>query len=212
MTRRNQTELAVLGALSIEPLSGYALRAAITTTLGHFWSESFGQIYPTLSRLDEEGLVRKEPSTDKRGGPYALTEAGRERLAALLREPFEPTPPRNALLLRLFFGSTLGPEASIDLLRTARAEAGETLSRLTAVRHEVEAEPETPDRAYMLVTIAAGEAGARATIGWAEESMAALGALVQHDGAPASEAPASGAPASEAPASAPTDRAPAPRT
>ena len=51
MSRQSQTEVAVLGALSVEPMSGYAARRAITETLGHFWSESFGQIYPTLASL-----------------------------------------------------------------------------------------------------------------------------------------------------------------
>ena len=57
MSRQSKTELAVLGALSVQPMSGYAVRAAITETLGHFWSESFGQIYPTLARLESDALV-----------------------------------------------------------------------------------------------------------------------------------------------------------
>ena len=60
MSRHGTTELAVLGALSVEPMSGYAVRAAITGTLGHFWSESFGQIYPTLARLESERLVVRD--------------------------------------------------------------------------------------------------------------------------------------------------------
>jgi DNA-binding PadR family transcriptional regulator len=49
MPRSSQTETAVLGALSVMPMTGYALREAIRDVLGHFWSESFGQIYPTLA-------------------------------------------------------------------------------------------------------------------------------------------------------------------
>lgn len=168
MSRRPQTELAVLGALSVEPMTGYAVRAAITSTLGHFWSESFGQIYPTLARLQAEGLVRKED------GPFAITPAGRARLRELLAEPIDRTPPRNGLLLRLFFGRTLGPDASVDLLRDARAEALSTLATLAGIRAEVESETDNPDRAYFLVTIAAGEATARAQVEWAEDSIAAL--------------------------------------
>jgi DNA-binding PadR family transcriptional regulator len=168
MSRRPQTELAVLGALSVQPMSGYALRAAITSTLGHFWSESFGQIYPALARLEGEGLVRKVD------GPFAITPAGRTRLRELLAEPIDRTPPRNGLLLRLFFGSTLGPEACIDLLRDAHTEALEALATLAAIRAEVEAEPDNPDRPYFLLTIAAGEATARAQAEWAESSIGAL--------------------------------------
>ena len=56
MARRSQTELAVLGALSTGPMSGYELRAAISEVLGHFWHESYGQIYPCLAALEEAGF------------------------------------------------------------------------------------------------------------------------------------------------------------
>ncbi|MBK6887071.1 MAG: hypothetical protein IPH03_12030 [Tetrasphaera sp.] len=39
-------------------MTGYAVRAAITQTLGHFWSEGFGQIYPTLTGLTARGEIR----------------------------------------------------------------------------------------------------------------------------------------------------------
>ena len=57
MPRATQTDLAVLAALSVEPMTGYALREAILEHLGAFWSESFGHIYPALARLREGGLV-----------------------------------------------------------------------------------------------------------------------------------------------------------
>jgi DNA-binding PadR family transcriptional regulator len=36
VTRSSQTQTAVLGALSIEPMTAYALREAIRDVLGHF--------------------------------------------------------------------------------------------------------------------------------------------------------------------------------
>ena len=170
MARRSQTETAVLGALSVEPMTGYAVRAAITTTLGHFWSESFGQIYPALERLVDAGLVARD---DERR--FTITDAGRSRLRELLGEPIEPVPPRNGLLLRLFFGRTLGREACLELLAETREQATQTLATLAAIRATVESEAESPDRPYFLVTIAAGEAGARAQLAWATESIALLG-------------------------------------
>ena len=65
MARSSQTHMAVLGALSTEPMTGYALREAIRDVLGHFWSESFGQIYPTLQALEDAGHV------ERRGGARA---------------------------------------------------------------------------------------------------------------------------------------------
>ncbi len=39
----------MLGALSIEPMSGYDIKNLLGRTVGHFWNEGYGQIYPTLS-------------------------------------------------------------------------------------------------------------------------------------------------------------------
>ena len=66
--RPSQTEMAVLGALSVQPMTAYAMREAIRDVLGHFWSESFGQIYPTLKRLAGEALIE----------PVGSTSAGRK--------------------------------------------------------------------------------------------------------------------------------------
>ncbi|MFS0703697.1 PadR family transcriptional regulator [Cellulomonas sp. 179-A 9B4 NHS] len=169
MTRRAQTDVAVLGALTTAPMTGYAVRAAIVETLGHFWSESFGQIYPTLARLTAAGLVTKDDD-----GRFTITPTGRTRLRARLAEPYEVGPPRNPLLLRLFFGRTLGPDACRALLRDAGARAAAQLAALAAVRAEVAAEPPSPDHPYGLITLDYGERMARAHLEWVEASLAAL--------------------------------------
>jgi DNA-binding PadR family transcriptional regulator len=175
MSRTNQTQTAVLGALSVEPMTGYAVREAIRDVLGHFWSESFGQIYPTLAELERDGLVRRKGSSRPGSSTYAITRAGRSRLQELLSEPVRSSPPRNALMLRIFFGRQLGPEACRALVLEARAEAGRRLDEYTAIRGELEEQTDhQQDRQYWLLTIAAGEHNARAGIAWADEALAAL--------------------------------------
>jgi DNA-binding PadR family transcriptional regulator len=178
MSRQSQTEVAVLGALSVQPMSGYAVRQAIAETLGHFWSESFGQIYPTLARLGAEGFVTPDSAGRTSGSTYRLTAAGRRRLAALLREPIPSTPPRNGTLLRLFFGAQLGPEACAEVVREARDRALASLATMTAIRAEVERDPDR-NAAYWLVTVSAGEHAARAQLAWAQESLTTLADLTR---------------------------------
>lgn len=175
MSRPSTTDLAVLGALSVQPMSGYAVRAAITGTLGHFWSESFGQIYPALARLEAEGLVRRDGEGRTSGSTYRLTAAGRRRLVVLLREPVPTAPPRNGELLRLFFGGLLGQDECLAILADARDRAEQQLRTLEAIRDEVEAETaDDPDSRYRLLTVLAGLHAARAQIAWVEESRALL--------------------------------------
>jgi DNA-binding PadR family transcriptional regulator len=184
MARGSQTDVAVLAALSVEPMTGYVLRAAIQHTLGHFWSESFGQIYPSLSRLTAEGLVERTDAPAGRAGSAAfqLTSAGRETLVELLSAPPAASTPRNGLLLRLFFGNVLGAAACRALVSEARAKAEAQLVALAQARAEAAADTEHPDKVpYWLMTISAGEHSARAAIAWADETIDALSALEERE-------------------------------
>lgn len=177
MARPSQTRLAVLGALSVTPMTGYAVRAAIADTIGHFWSESFGQIYPTLTQLEAEGLIRRTGPGGTSGAVFALTPQGRSTLRDLLAAPIPRTPPRNGLLLRLFFGRELGVDGCRVMLTDALADAEHTLAALTAIRTSSADEPPSPDQPYWLMTLSAGEHTARAQIAWLTESLAALDAI-----------------------------------
>jgi DNA-binding PadR family transcriptional regulator len=171
----NQTETAVLGALSVQPMTGYALRQAIKEVLGHFWSESFGQIYPTLADLERQRLVKRRGSSRPGASTFAITASGRARLTDLLGQPIRPVPPRNGLLLRLFFGRHLGPEVCRSLVVDARADAERRLAQYQAIRHDLEQDPSRQqDSPYWLLTVSAGEHTARATIAWADQALAAL--------------------------------------
>lgn len=169
MARTSQTELAVLGALSVEPMTGYRLRAAITDTLGHFWHESFGQIYPTLKALEAAGHVQREGTTGS--GAFNITAAGQARLRDLLAEPFTPAPARDPLLLRLFFARHVAPELTRERLVQALDAAVSRREEFAHVRAEIEAQPGPADAIYWLITLSAGEHAARARIAWAQEAL-----------------------------------------
>lgn len=174
MARASHTDMAVLGALSIEPMTGYAVREAIRDVLGHFWSESFGQIYPALGELERQGFVERKGSA-ARSSTFAITPSGTDRLRELLARPVQEVPARNGLLLRLFFGRTLGVEACRALVMAAEAEARQRLRRFDELAAEVAGESERAgDAPFWQLTISAGRHSARATIAWAQESLAVL--------------------------------------
>src|SRR5215470_10502760 len=177
MARASQTETAVLGALSVMPMTGYALREAIREVLGHFWSESFGQIYPALAELERRGHVRRAGSGRTGASTFAITASGAARLKELLEEPVQQVPPRNGLMLRLFFGRQLGPRACRSLVLGARAEAQRCLAQFAAIRQEPPEAETAADRPYWLLTVSAGEHAARAAIAWADEALAVLDEL-----------------------------------
>ena len=56
---RSSTDYAILGMLTLRPMSGYDIRATIGESIAYFWTESYGQIYPTLKRLTKEKLLTR---------------------------------------------------------------------------------------------------------------------------------------------------------
>jgi len=175
MPRTSQTDLAVLAVLSVAPMSGYAVREAIRDQLGQFWSESFGQIYPTLASLNSAGLVEKVPGERAGSSLFSLTTAGRERLLELLRAPEVTTPPRNGLMLRVFFGHAIGPEAVAALIEQTRDQALQQLSVFDGITRMMQQETEHAEhRPYWALTVSAGRHSALAAVAWCDESLEAL--------------------------------------
>src|SRR3984885_10363960 len=107
-TKGGSTPNALLGLLSLRPMSGYDIRQLISQSIGHFWSESYGQIYPGLKQLAPEGLVEKKTERNK-GKPdrhlYSITPEGRGRLGGGWKIPGREDGARNEVLLNLFFGT-----------------------------------------------------------------------------------------------------------
>jgi DNA-binding PadR family transcriptional regulator len=83
-------EYALLGLISMSPMTGYDVHKVFyTTPFGHF-SSSPGAIYPALNRLARRGLLDASMDTKKEARPrrvYVLTETGEEALEAWLRQP-----------------------------------------------------------------------------------------------------------------------------
>ncbi|PCK18754.1 hypothetical protein CEY02_18370 [Bacillus pumilus] len=57
MKTYNDTTYAILGFLTADSKSGYEVKQLIDKSLHHFWKISYGQIYPALKFIVEEGLA-----------------------------------------------------------------------------------------------------------------------------------------------------------
>ncbi|RKG59518.1 PadR family transcriptional regulator [Corallococcus sp. AB011P] len=179
MARESTCRFAILGMLCREPMSGYDLRSAIERSVGHFWQESYGNLYPTLERMAEERLVELEPEERSRGGRvrkvYRVTAAGRKALAEWLRRPVLPHVERNELLLKLFFGAQVGPADSLAQVERSRAEAEGLLAVLRLIDGDVShARKDDPEFAYQHLSIRAGLLGLEAHLRWCDEAREAL--------------------------------------
>jgi len=178
MARTNRTRYTILGALTHRAMSGYDVKQFIEQSIGNFWRESYGQIYPTLKSLESEGLVDKETRAGK-GRPdrniYSLTSRGREVLRAWLLTPAESEIPRHELLLKLFFGAEVGAEDNLAHIARYRDEATEALHKLRGTADQLgELHPENEGLPFWLLGVRLGSLVNDAVLAWCDEADAVL--------------------------------------
>lgn len=125
-----------LGLLTRGPATGYEIKKQFEDGgYGHFVEASFGSIYPALSRLTDEGLVkvRDEPQ-DKRPDRkvYSITRAGRESFVDALMAPLQEDRHRSPFAFAMLFSHLLPAERVRALLDSYIAEKEAVLARMHA--------------------------------------------------------------------------------
>ncbi|HXL15321.1 MAG TPA: PadR family transcriptional regulator [Methylomirabilota bacterium] len=179
--RSRSTPYAILGMLSLAPMSGYDIRKEAATSIGYFWSESYGQIYPALRELKARGWIKRRPG--KRAGSrdrhvYEITERGREALAVWRAEPPRDAPFRNELLLKLFFGGRDSVGREIEWIDRQLARERQALYEFGRIREQLMKEQrEHPSLPFWLMTLSYGEHRSRALMRWSRETQKTLRAM-----------------------------------
>lgn len=173
----------LLGLLTIEPMSGYDLGLTIRASVGYFWNESYGQIYPNLKKLAKDGFVsckteRQKGKPDRR--MYSITEKGLERLREWLAVPPQPEIPRNEMLLKLFFGEQISPQILIGYVERMAEERSALLELLErAEREEINKNQHYPGAPYWKMAAHFGKMEMRAHLRWTKETLAELNKIAR---------------------------------
>lgn len=109
------------------------------------WSKlNFGQVYPTLDRLQRDGwvahnVVSQQERPDKK--VYALTDAGRQELAKWLDTPTVLSlDMRNETFLKLMLARRLAQVNALQVVKVEKRAGFERLHELTRARAEARAD------------------------------------------------------------------------
>jgi PadR family transcriptional regulator AphA len=105
-----KTRYVLLGLLQEEELSGYEMKKIIDIRMSFFWQESFGQIYPELRKMVEEGLIdfsntESTGNTKREKTRYKVTTKGEKELKEWMEAENEKDTSRSELLLKMFLSS-----------------------------------------------------------------------------------------------------------
>jgi len=126
---RGDVRAAVLILLADEPMHGYQLMQSIADRSGGRWTPSPGAIYPTLSQLEDEGLISVTAESGRKLA--VLTEAGRQHVAEHAEswpDPFVTDargvdgPDLRSLLEELSIATRQVARAGTDAQRSAAAQ------------------------------------------------------------------------------------------
>lgn len=124
---------AILGLLMGKSMSGYDIKQQFEELLSYFFDASFGTIYPTLSKMEKEGLITKE-SIEQQGKPnknmYTITEQGKAQFQSYLQSKLQDNVLRSDFMVRMFFGEFAEPTLVQDWMEEAIAREEGHLERL----------------------------------------------------------------------------------
>jgi PadR family transcriptional regulator AphA len=181
MARSSTTPFVILGILSIagqKPLSGYDIKQVIEGTISHFWSESYGQIYPVLKQMTVDKLINTRTIKDsgRKRTVHTITAKGRKSLRSWMENPPEMGPRRDELILKLFFGSQTSVPVLVRHLQEHRDRLQAVSEQYASWLKQAEGQNEqyTP---YQIITLRGGIAMSSAFVQWADETIRTLGRM-----------------------------------
>lgn len=120
-------------------MHGYELKKRLSFMLGHFWTVSYGSLYPALKRLEKSGAIERAYSVKEKTrhrNVYRITHGGENQFMRLLSD----TVPDSSLAhtekfdVRMAFFQYLEPEARLRLLEKRRHVLEEQVAKFKAYR------------------------------------------------------------------------------
>lgn len=134
---------AILGLLAQRPRHGYELRAAFEALIGgeENWAVKPAQIYTTLARLEEGGLI-VQTGVEQDAGPqktiYALTPAGRAELDLWFQAAVDGEPQRDEFYLKLMVCLAAGDVDPYAVIHAQRRRLYQDLHKVTNQRRALD--------------------------------------------------------------------------
>lgn len=127
-----------LGVLSLSDASGYEIKKCLEGPFKHFFTASFGSIYPALRALEADGLVTcsheaQDSRPDKK--VYRLAPQGRLTLLEAMAKPPAPDRVKSEFLVAMMFADLLPTRHVSDVIEERIAQYRATIVELEAIDH-----------------------------------------------------------------------------
>jgi DNA-binding PadR family transcriptional regulator len=170
---------ALLGLINYQHATGYELKATFNKSIHFFWNATLPQIYRTLNQMEKRGWLTLKVE-HQNGKPsrkvYDITKAGREEFERWLTEPPEMPEPRNAMLIKIFFGNHMKPSQFAAHLKAWREYHANLLQRYeeevpSVIKRYANATGAFGDAPYWTLTLDYGRKVDRVVLEWCNEAL-----------------------------------------
>ena len=145
----------ILALLAEAPSHGYQLKSAFERRTGNQWLLNIGQVYTTIQRLEQKGLVESVPSvavdgaTDDDRRDYRITDAGRAELESWFESPVVlEEPSRDELTIKVLLATAAG---SVDLTGLLQRQRRASVEQLQAYTQRKAAADPARDVAFLIL-------------------------------------------------------------
>ncbi|MFF8960716.1 PadR family transcriptional regulator [Streptomyces sp. NPDC014894] len=163
--------LHLLALLAGGPAHGYELRQDLEKLLGAAYPQpNIGQIYVTLGRLEQSGLIEgrhvsQADRPDKR--IYEITDAGREAVDAWYETPSEAPRVRDDFFMKLALAHRTGRPDQIALINKQRRHYLNLMRALSRIEN-AQTEPESRANRIASLLIEGATLHLQADLDWLE--------------------------------------------
>ncbi len=130
-------ELAILGLLKERPMHGYELKKRLSYMLGHFWTVSYGSLYPALKRLEKGGSIERAYAVKEKTrnrNVFRITPRGEKAFMRMLKADISAAADTEKFDLRMAFFQYLEPEARLELLELRKQFLADQVAKFKAYR------------------------------------------------------------------------------
>lgn len=158
MAKDRKIDVVILGLLAHENLTGYDIKKQIDGAISFFWKGSFGSIYPALSDMEKQGLVKcKKAATDGREKiVYQITKKGRDTLKLWLNDEKVTNDLKYETLLKMYFGGSEDRSVTIRNIEIFEEQVKENLEILKIYKKNLEKVLDQEDHIHFYLTVMFG--------------------------------------------------------
>ena len=173
MAKDRKIDVVILGLLAHENLTGYDIKKQIDGAISFFWKGSFGSIYPALSDMEKQGLVKRKKA-DVTGGRekivYQITKKGKDTLKTWLKDEKATNDLKYETLLKMYFGGIEDRSVTVHNIEIFENQVRGDLKVLKFYKENLEKILDQEDHIHYYLTVTFGIETYEAYLRWCNKA------------------------------------------